>query len=490
MLLSREKIRLLAGLGLLSVIFFLLRAGTIGHLLMWDEAWNILSLRAFLSNATADPFYWYFRFHPPLYMLFASLLSPFQGFFAERAEVLSLLFSYSTFVIVFFLSNRIGGWRYAFLSGLFLCILPVSMGYDTWVKRDCLAMALGYLSILLLLDKKFLWSAVVLSFSLLGKESAFFFFLAVFVLLFVLDEKQKTKIISTFLLAAFLLTAWWYIPLSNLTKEVLQYYFSGAVYGDLWANPPLYYAKKLIPDLGMPVLAFCVIGLFYSVYRTFLKKEPEWSVPIVVTACVYIPISLVFATKTPWLSVSAAPALAMTAGAGALYLLERSNRIKLFFPVFCVLIASAVMAAMAFSYQDYHMETYPNGWPGARSSRELAEYLNAGMKDDDRLMITEFAYWRMPLCPVFIYYWKPHEIMIVRNVSSPEKIIEEMKKYRVSWFVVADSPDPKYNYHALVISMKELLREDPGRVGWSYVWKTDILWAGKTTGSDSKESPR
>jgi hypothetical protein len=304
------------------------------------------------------------------------------------------------------------------------------------------------------------------------------------------DEKQKLKIISTFLLAAFLLTAWWYIPLSNLTGEVLQYYFSGAVYGDTWANPPLYYVKKLIPDLGTPVLAFCVIGLFYSIYRAFVKKEAKWSVPLVVAFCVYIPISLVFATKTPWLSMSAVPALAMIAGAGALYLLERSNRIKTFFPVFCVLIASAVIGGMAFSYQDYHMETYPNGWPGARSSRELAEYLNAGMKDDDRLMITEFAYWRMPLCPVFIYYWKPHEIMIVRNVSSPEKIIEEMRKYGISWFVVADSPDPKYNYHDLVAAMKRSLRKDPVRVGWSYVWETGEFRGEKTTGPGSEQPPR
>ncbi|MBU0881688.1 MAG: hypothetical protein KKE81_05770, partial [Candidatus Omnitrophica bacterium] len=55
---SRNSKKLWVGFLIISVVFILLRLKTLNHLLMWDEAWNILSLRAFLSSAKADPFYW------------------------------------------------------------------------------------------------------------------------------------------------------------------------------------------------------------------------------------------------------------------------------------------------------------------------------------------------------------------------------------------------------------------------------------------------
>ncbi|MFQ5952366.1 MAG: hypothetical protein ACE5JK_03070, partial [Candidatus Omnitrophota bacterium] len=133
---SKNKIKLIAGLVVLSAVFLYLRLKTLNHLLMWDEAWNILSLRAFILNAVKDPFYWYYRFHPPLYMAFARMLSPFKDGFALRLEVLSLVFAYATFLVIYFLGARIGGWRYAWFSGLFLSMMPSSIGYDTWIKRD------------------------------------------------------------------------------------------------------------------------------------------------------------------------------------------------------------------------------------------------------------------------------------------------------------------------------------------------------------------
>ncbi|MBU0895333.1 MAG: hypothetical protein KJ584_01920, partial [Candidatus Omnitrophica bacterium] len=215
---SRNSKKLWVGFLIISVVFILLRLKTLNHLLMWDEAWNILSLRAFLSSAKADPFYWGYFFHPPIYMTFAKFLAPFQAGIDVRLEVLSLVFSYGALVSAYLLSARIGGWRYAFLSGLLLSLMPASIGYDTWIKRDGLASALCYFAILLLIKRRFFWCAITLSFALLSKESAVFFILAVWPILYMLKEKDVLKKILAMGATIFVITSWWYIYFSSLTN--------------------------------------------------------------------------------------------------------------------------------------------------------------------------------------------------------------------------------------------------------------------------------
>ena len=487
MRLSKEKTNLLIGLAVLTVSFALIRLKTLGHLLMWDEAWNILSLRAFLAEAVRDPFYWYYRFHPPLYMFFAKFLDPFGDNFAVRAEALSLLFSYGTFVTVYLLSYRIGGWRYAWLSGLILCFMPVSLGYDSWVKRDSLAMFMGYLSLLLLTDKRFLLSAVALGLAFLSKESALFFCLPAAFMIFTSGGKKKILILLMFLAVVAAMTAWWYIPLSNLTKNVNAFYLSQDHYGKMWIHSPLYYIKKLLPDTGIGGIILFAAGLVFMPYFSMVKRRSEIALPVIMFLSVYVPISLFITTKTPWLSYSAAPAIAMTAAGGALFIFGRTYFSRIIRYLLFIVLALVVFTGVTFSYPAYHMKTYPNGWPGAQASRELAEYLNKHMKDDDRLMITDFAYWRMPTCPIFIYYWKPHQVMVVKGTKTAATILKSMKEHKVSWFVVADSPDPAYNYHALVKKMEVLLPGKPDHVGWSYVWNVSKTLPDKPSGRAAAE---
>ncbi len=473
MRLSGNKIRLFSGALALSLVFILLRSRTLGHLLMWDEAWNILSLRAFLAHAARDPFYWYYKFHPPLYMFFAELLSPFKDGIDLRLEYLSLGFSFGTFLVTYFLSARIGGWKYAWLAGLVLCMMPLSMGYDTWIKRDSLAMLFGYLALLLILDKRFFWCAAALSFSLLSKESGFFFVLSCVVLVFILDKKRIFRALMTLFLTIAVLTGWWYVILSNLSGDVIGFFFSREVYGTTWTKPVFYYLMKLLPDLGPAMLLLAVIGVFYLAGAAITRKQPRWAVPMVTALCVYIPISCIFVTKTPWLSFSAAPALAMIAGGGALCLWKASRKIRTLFPVFALLIVLSALTGITFSYRDYHEHTYPNGWPGAIASRELASYLNGRMKDDDKLLISGFAYWQMPVCPVFYYYWKPHEVMIMKGKLKPAGVLKKLGEYDFDWLVVTDSPDQDKGQKKEAQEISRRLKKTPETAGWSYVWKLD-----------------
>ncbi|MGB2879044.1 MAG: hypothetical protein WBD24_02580 [Candidatus Omnitrophota bacterium] len=489
MRLPGRKLYLAGGFVFLSVLFLYLRLKNIGHLLMWDEAWNILSLRAFLLNAAGDPFYWFYRFHPPLYMTFAGLLFPFRDGFAIRLELLSLFFAYGTFLAMYLLSARIGGWRYAWFSGLFLSVMPGAIGFDTWIKRDSLASFLGYLALLVLVRKRFFWCGVLLGLSMLSKESGIFFLLSALFLILVFREKKSFLRIAVLCLTVFVVSSWWYIFYSEMTTHGPAFFFSKGEYSMLWAHSSMYYLKKLLPDMGIGILFFLIIGAFYLLYLVFRERAIEWSVPVIVVLCVYLPVSFLFTLKAPWLSYPAFPALAMAAGGGALYVFKRSVKSKLLLPVLFLALFLAVFTGLAFSYQKYFMKTYPNGWPGAYSSRELAQYLNGRMKDKDRLMITRFTYWEMPTCPVFLYYWKPHEILILPTGDrlsaealakagrpTTDEIMENIRKHKISWFVVVGSPDPKKDPVKLVGELKETPLKDPEIVGWSYVWNTEKLW--------------
>ena len=113
--------------------------------------------------------------------------------FAFRMAALSLFFSYITFSIVYIFARRLGGWRLSWAACFFLSILPVSMGYDTWIKRDSLAICLGYAALLFIYKRKYILSAFLLSLSLLSKETASFFILAGSITLIFSHEKHKMK---------------------------------------------------------------------------------------------------------------------------------------------------------------------------------------------------------------------------------------------------------------------------------------------------------
>jgi hypothetical protein len=357
--------------------------------------------------------------------------------------------------------------------------MPASIACDSWIKRDCLASALGYLAILFLLKRKFLWCAVTLSFSLLAKENALFFVLAVIALLFVLKEDKIPKKIALICGTIFILISWWYIFFSSMPRLIFDIYLSAEKNVSTWANSPLYYCGKLLPDMGLPMLTFFIIGLGYLLHLIFRKKQPRWSLPLIVVLSVYITSSLIIACKTPWLSLSAVPALAMVAGCGALFLLKIAKKYKFFQAVFTLLLILSILGGFSFSYTKYHISTYANGWSGANYSRELALYLNKVMKNDERLMITQFSYLGTPyclMCPVFLYYLNGRLIYIIDGRDSAEEVMKGIVDNKVSWLAVIDSLDKQFNFHALARSLENHVLGKPFSVGCSHVWNTKALW--------------
>ena len=476
---SSNKKKFFIGLSILSVLYFILRLGTLGHLLMWDEAWNILSLRAFILGDTKNPFYWFYHYHPPLYMLFGQILQPFKAGFHLRLETLSLFFSYLTFITVYALSYRIAGLKYAALTGLFLCLMPFSIAYDTWIKRDCLAILLGYLSLYLLMRRKHTWCAVALGLSLLSKENGVFFILTSFLIMGITREKDALRNIIKMSLVIFLVSSWWYLFFSRMTVHGGRFFTPGTEYSAIWANSPFYFFAKLLTDLGPGILASLIIGAAFIIYRSFFLKQTKWLTPLSVFLSVYVPISFILVLKAPWMALPAGPAMAMIAAAGALFIYELAKKHKVFVLLLAVLIAGAVYSGVSFSYPSYHMRTYPNGWPGANSSRDLAIYLNDNMQPGDRMAITEFEYWAQPYCPVFDYYCGHQPVMIISPDRSLDSLLDAIKTGKISWLVIVDSPVRESGTRKLAENVRDSLRKDPKKVGWAYVWNVEELWKDK-----------
>lgn len=457
---------------LLSCLFVLLRYRHIGHILMWDEAWNIMSLRTYLAGRTDSPYLWYYFFHPPLYMVFARMLFPLAEGFAERLCGLSLVFSYMTFVAVYLLAREIADRTYARLSVFLLSVIPASIAYDTWIKRDTLASFFGYLSLYFLYRKKHVWSALLLGLSLLSKETGLFFCTAYFLLVLVSGEKSRFRNIVRTSVIIFIMTAWWYGPLSTFTEKIFSFYFSSATRSSLHTgNSFLYYSRKSLYDLGIPVLLLTLSGVIWTAYKWIFKKEKKWLYILSVPAIVYTLLSFVISSKAPWQVITALPGAAMLAGAGLYFLITFPAHRYLLRPLAGIMTVLCLFQATTFSYEVFHKKTYPNGWPGAMASYKLAEYLNSAAETGARVLIPGFAYWKRPTCPVFTYYLKDRQIVITDSNFKSEALSPLIEQYDVSWIALPYDPDRMYTTGMKVREINRLTGKEPVKAGWSFVWE-------------------
>ncbi len=462
-----------AGFIFFSIIFFFCRLKNLYHPLMWDEAWNIMSLRAVLAGTEQDPFYWYYYFHPPLYTLFARILFPFARNFAFRAAFLSLVFSYGTFTVVYFFCRRLGGIKYAWASGFFLSVLPASICYDTWIKRDSLAAFLGYGGLFLIFKKKYIPASLLLGLSLLSKETGMFFILTGFICMLLTKGPGKIRHIIVSAVIITILNAWWYLYMSTFTGNLFSYYLSGNTPANIVRDPSFtYYFRKLPLDCGWVPLFFFISGLFSAGYALFFKKHMKWMYPMSIILCVYLPLSFVIKSKAPWQMISGIPAIAMICGAGLIFIIKKLRKTGYLRTAVLLVLIIPLLSGLALSYEGYHSTSYPNGWPGAKASKTLAIYLNRNMSPGDKVLISDFSYWNEKLCPIFTYYLNGREIIMLqeKDLDNIPFIEESIDKLGIDWLVIPFSPDNDVKRHNTARKISKKTGIDPAQIGWAYIW--------------------
>ena len=463
----------ITGFLLLSALFFYFRLKQIDHPLVWDEAWNILSLRDYLSGSENSSFYWYYFFHPPLYMLFAKHLFPFIDNFAIRIASLSLFFSYITFSIVYIFAQKLGGLKYSWASCFFLSTLPSSIGYDTWIKRDCLAICFGYAALLTIYKRKYIPTAFLLGLSLLSKETGLFFILSCFLIFICSKEKHKIRVTIVTFFIVLLLNFWWYIHLSTFTGKLFSYYFSQNTTTSIaLSSDILYYFKILLINCGLVPLFFFSIGLLYSLYLVFIKKQRRWIFPLSIVGCIYLPLSFIITSKAPWQTIAAIPAIAMITASGLLFTLKTFKKKKLFKLCIFSLLFLPLFSGINYSYETFQSSSYPTGWPGSNVSRNLALYLNKNMTPSDKLLISDFAYWNENICPIFLYYCKGQDVILLqeKDLNNTAFIDESINKLGISWLVIPFSPDKDIKRHTAAREISKKIKKEPLRLGWTYIW--------------------
>jgi len=192
------------------LLLVLLRWRWIGHLLVWDEAMNLCAVRAFLAEGTDHFSNWFWR-HPPLFCGLMLLLQPLKQGFAERVELLTITLSAVNALLILAINRKVFNQRVALWSVFFLAVMPGSVFFDVWVKRDLPAATFGLLAILLLLHRKLPFAAFSLGVAMLSKETGLFYAGGCALLwLFGVGQPRTFKGLVVLAVVPLLSCAWWY----------------------------------------------------------------------------------------------------------------------------------------------------------------------------------------------------------------------------------------------------------------------------------------
>ncbi len=250
----------LAWLGILGV-FVALRARGVGHLLMWDEAMDLASVRAWVTSSR-DAFSNAFWAHPPLFPLLLARLAPLRTGFAERAEGLSIAVQAVNLFLLFVLNRRLFGSAIALLACAALAGLPGAVFFDAWIKRDHLVVTFGLLALLALDRRRGLMAGVLLGFALLAKESALFYLAAVLVLVpLAFKRGERVKNAAAILATAAATSVWWYVLFSTFSGTYLRFALGRDPGLSGWNQPWTYYLERTWLDVGPVALAVLAAGL-------------------------------------------------------------------------------------------------------------------------------------------------------------------------------------------------------------------------------------
>lgn len=457
-------------------LYAFLRIRWVGHLLTWDEAMDLLTVRAFVSRGHDTYAEWFWR-HPPLYCLLMSLLQPLRTGFAERVETMNVLLGMVNAALLGWLALRLWGRRAALWSLFMVAVLPASMFFDVWVKRDHPVLTFALPALLCLLSRRCLAAAVLLGLALLCKLTAVFYWGAA-LLLWAAGAAGPRRLRDAVALAVVpaLASGWWYLIVSPLNAAArsgaphgspgwaalspanLVYLLRFATSGEnVWRQPWHYYLSELPGALGYAGLALAAGGAALLLWAGLSRKEDgttfrakgaiagAW--PLAVLAPSYLLLSLL-PSKVLWVPIVLYPAWAAAQAVAAAAAVAAAGRLAPRLPqVARGLAASAIALAMLVPAlrMDYAATLERAGLGRAEAwSRAAAEAVNAHVRDTDRFLVTSFHYWsgqRAQACPIFVYYLERRPETLVRSHRATfAQLVDDVRKFRIDWVLASPAP--------------------------------------------------
>lgn len=477
---------LLCGLAM----YVVLRLPWVGHLLMWDEAMNLCSVRSFAARGQ-DYYSSWFWHHPPLMGLALLLLQPLQSGFAERAHLFLIFTGILTSLTLFALCRFAFGTAAALWSVFFYAVMPAAIFFDLWIKQDPLATLFGMLAVLAFLKKRYGFSGALMGLALLAKEIAAFYAIGIGVLWLCQSREHRSvrDLLIVAVVAAFL-SIWWYIGFSSSITYFIAFAVNFSKKGVdiwMWSRPWHYFLGKLSLDLGVLGLALSVLGVVaIGLLRRRGNREPALLWPLAVLVPAFLLISAARG-KAVWFTITLYPVFAALEGAG-LQALMAAVRSRV--PAKRAFLGKATMttlglAAVLYSVsgvwgRDYERTLFEQDggiWWGAEASHEAAVMVKGLAKEDQRVLITPMSFWEFrdkEPCPIFVYYLGDVPVLVRPFNLSAQEFVDAVKKYQIDWAMV--SPEGPAAAQALLEPLKRDYGLRPVYLRGACVLKTDSIY--------------
>ena len=397
----RKNKAVLALLLCILILALLLRVFNIGHVLSWDEAWNLHTVRDGARGLTQTEYFSNFYRHPPGYIglgiVYAYVTGTGRAGLATAMELLSIISSLLLIVLIFLCGRDWFDERAGLVAAFIFALLPISRVFDTWVKQESMTLLFGLAFLLLFFRKRYIWAGVALGIAVLTKEIAVFVPLAVLLFILVTRRFKEIRNLAISSLVAVAASFWWYLFFSTSKGAFTEFFFGKSLEAQEWHHPWHYYLGRLPADLGWPVLILSLIALAVLVYEWRTKKtaagdgkayRPQEMVLFVICwiIAVYVPMSVSYG-KPPWMVYSAAPAFALLAGWGAVELVnvvEKRKRLAL--SLVGLLLVLCLTLSLPVGFGTYVVKADPS-FNNAKRDKRVADYINKSLGAGGRVVM-------------------------------------------------------------------------------------------------------
>ncbi len=376
---------------LLAIILLALglRLFNVGHVLSWDEAWNVQTVLDGAKHLTADVWFYNFYRHPPLYTGASIGLALVGGLgmkgIAVGMEVLSLLFALGSVVLVFLLGKDWFDERVGLVAAFLFAVFPAARAFDVFIKPDSATVFFGLLFLLFFFKKKYLLSGLFLGIAFLAKETAVFVIVPVFAYLLVTRKFKETGWLLVSSLVAFAISAWWYFAYSVSKGDFMNFFLGKGSEAADWKQPWHYYLARIPKDIGWAALVLLLLALvIYFVKPGTEKRSGKALFLIIWIGLTYLVLSFSYG-KPPWMVYTAYPAMALLGGWGVIRLVDIFEGKKAVAAVAGLALLLALALSIPVGFGGFMRGADPS-FAGWINEKAIADYVNS--QGGQRVMLT------------------------------------------------------------------------------------------------------
>lgn len=487
-------------LACIGMILIATRMPFLGHLLSWDEAWNLNALRSYVGNI--EMFTMQLWRHPPLYMLAGFALDPMRPGFDWRMAGLSLGLTVAALLVFLVVVARLFGRRISLLTGIAYILMPSALFFDTWIKRDPAVTLFGILAILATTSKHRRWMAgPLLGLAMLSKSTAVFYCMGVGILFMVRRESWRDKIKQLAWLygSAFVICSWWYLGLDKGGSGMLDFFLGRSVESEGFYKPWWYYLAKLRYDLGWSALLFfCVgiVGMFVSADKRRRRKKTQpyrifagrRYLPLYFLLPSFLLLSLSHG-KPAWITISLNPFLALAVAIGWQ---TTWNYFKQLLPISpkgalnidnriispTILIVFMTTSLLGYSYIKQAKRTIPKQAYLMKITYTMADATNSLAKPGESLLMLPMLYRSGSLLPNPIFYWNLQvpikTLQVTDGVADYATFKELVIAEKFNW--VMFSPDENTNQLKILNELLKNISAKPHTLFETVLIRVDELW--------------